>query len=109
MGALAGAVSLMLPIPGASAEQGGKKGGAKPSENPTCVSFTAEARYAGIGYNHLVHIVNACDKLASCSVSTNVSPDVINARVGAKGTETVLTYRGSPASTFVANVECKLE
>ncbi len=107
-GALFASLSLLLPIAGASAQQGGKKDAAKPAENPACVSFTAEARYRS-GYEHLVHIVNACEKAVTCSVSTDVTPAVITAHVEAKDKETVLTRRGSPASTFVANVQCKLD
>jgi hypothetical protein len=69
----------------------------------------AEARYRGIGYEHLVHIGNACEKAADCRVTTDVNPEPIQVRVGKASTVTVITYRGSPASTFVANVQCALE
>lgn len=72
-----------------------------------CVVFTGEARYRS-GYEHLVHLVNTCDKPVSCDVSTDVTPEVIKATVAARGTVTVLTRRGSPASTFVAKVRCTL-
>lgn len=79
------------------------------AENPPCVRFVAEARYRGIGYEHLVHIANGCPRLAACVITTDVNPDAIEARIDAESTATVLTYRGSPASTFVANVSCQLE
>ncbi len=81
----------------------------KLAENPPCVRFVAEARYRGIGYEHLVHIANGCPRLALCVITTDVNPDAIEARIDAESTATVLTYRGSPASTFVANVRCQLE
>jgi hypothetical protein len=80
-----------------------------PSGNPSCIAFRAEAVYRGIGYEHRVHIANACAQAAECRVTTNVNPEVMEARVEKGSTVTVITYLGSPASTFVANVQCALE
>jgi len=74
----------------------------------SCVDYRAEARYSGVGYDHLVHISNQCERAAKCDVSTNVNPDKVQVVVAAKATETVLTWRGSPAREFTAAVSCRL-
>lgn len=74
-------------------------------ERPACVSFQTEARFR-MGYDHLVHITNQCTRPVQCTVRTNVNPSDIAVRVAAKTTETVLTFRGSPASSFRAEVHC---
>lgn len=76
--------------------------------NLSCVDYRAEARYSGVGYDHLVHIANQCDKAARCDVSTSVNPDKVQVVVASKATETVLTWRGSPAREFTAAVRCRL-
>ena len=78
-----------------------------PARNPSCVSFSAQAVYRS-GYEHRVHIANGCNKMVSCDVNTDVTPGIITARVSAHSMETVLTRRGSPSYSFVANVVCKL-
>jgi hypothetical protein len=74
----------------------------------SCVDYRAEARYSGVGYDHLVHISNQCEKAVRCDVSTNVNPDKVQVVVASKATETVLTWRGSPAREFTAAVSCRL-
>ncbi len=101
LGLTALGASIGLATPDAFADE-------PPQENPSCLAFTAEARYRGIGYEHLVHIANACEKAANCRVTTDVNPSVMEARVEKRTVLTVITYRGSPASTFVANVQCTL-
>lgn len=71
----------------------------------TCVSYRAEARFS-IGYDHLVHVTNACEREVQCHVSTNVNPTGVDVRVAPQRTETVLTFRGSPARSFTAEVDC---
>jgi len=73
-----------------------------------CVEYHAEARYSGVAYDHLVHISNQCERAISCEVSTNVNPDKTRVSVASKATETVLTWRGSPAREFTAAVSCRL-
>ena len=79
-----------------------------PSPVPSCVEYRAEARYSGVGYDHLVHISNQCDRAAACEVSTNVNPDKTQVVVASKSTQTVLTWRGSPAREFKATLSCRL-
>ena len=74
----------------------------------SCVEYNAEARYSGVGYDHLVHISNHCERKVACEVSTNVNPDKTRVTVASKATETVLTWRGSPAREFTAAVSCRL-
>lgn len=73
----------------------------------SCWTFKPEARFAGLGYNHLVHIDNGCEARLSCKVSTNVHPEVQEVSVEPKAQLTVTTFMGSPSSEFKAIVECK--
>ena len=75
---------------------------------PACIHSRGEARARALGYDHVVTIENACDKAATCTVSTDVAPDPITAKVDAKKTVELTTFRGSPASTFKPKVSCKL-
>lgn len=78
----------------------------EPGKPLDCVTHRTEARYGGYGYDHLVHLDNACAQSATCTVSTDVNPE--KQRVTVKGRErtTVVTFRGSPAREFRATVEC---
>ncbi len=79
-----------------------------PEKNPTaCVHHTTEARYI-MGYNHLVHIDNTCERSVECLVSTDVSPETQRVHLEAKSMKTVVTFKGSPARTFRATVDCQL-
>lgn len=77
-------------------------------EASECVSYSTQARFSGAGYDHLVHIENGCKRRARCTVTTNVNPSEIQVTVEAKGRETVVTFRGSPARSFSATVKCQL-
>ena len=74
----------------------------------SCVDYRAEARYSGVGYDHLVHVSNQCDRSVQCDVSTNVNAEKIQVVVASKASQTVLTWRGSPAREFTAAVSCRL-
>jgi hypothetical protein len=76
---------------------------------PACIRWTTEVRYRPYGYDHLVHIHSACERAASCRVSTDVNPDAITVRVPPRESVTVVTFQGSPARTFSAKVACALE
>ncbi len=58
---------------------------AAPTAPPTCVRIWPEARYGAIGYNHIVHIANACERAVTCSVATDVNPTPVDVAVGPKG------------------------
>src|SRR5688572_30118871 len=79
------------------------------AQNPECVRWRSEVRYRNAGYDHVVILQNACDAPAVCTVTTNVNPDPISAQVAPGQVTEVLTFRGSPASTFDARVQCALE
>jgi len=74
---------------------------------PACLSYKTQVR-GSVGYDHLVLITSACQKVAQCAVSTDVNPAVIAISVAPGATETVLTFRGSPAREFTARVVCSL-
>lgn len=109
VGALALALALAWvssPVHATSAPAQPDPAAADPSLG--CIDYRAEARYSGVGYDHLVHISNQCDRAAACDVSTNVNPDKVQVVVASKASETVLTWRGSPAREFSAAVSCRL-
>jgi hypothetical protein len=66
-----------------------------------CVIHKAEVRYVGLAYNHLVHFQNNCHYPVTCSVKTDVNP-----KPEANERKTHLTFRGSPARVFKADVKC---
>ena len=75
-------------------------------EGPACVTFSTEARFVGLAYNHIVHIANGCGVPKSCTVATNVNPQPQAVTVPSGSTVDVVTFIGSPASTFTASVLC---
>lgn len=83
-------------------------GAAETSGAPACVHARGEARYLGFAYDHYVHIRNACDREAACTVTTNVNPHPIDDRIPAGETHSVLTFRASPARTFTFDLRCTL-
>jgi hypothetical protein len=78
---------------------------AQASELP-CITFWAETRYAGLGFNHIVHLASECRFKASCSVATNVNPEPQTVSLPASARLDVITFMGSPASVFTAIVQC---
>jgi hypothetical protein len=75
-------------------------------KTPACVRWWAQAVASGFGYNHVVGIENGCDKPVACTVSTDVAPEPLRVTVAPKEKTELVTFRGSPASTFKAKVEC---
>jgi hypothetical protein len=81
------------------------------AEAPTpnsCIKFWGEVRYGALGYNHLVHVANACQAAAECIVSTDVNPDEQKVTVNGKSEEVVTTFMGSPARAFAPRVKCTM-
>lgn len=78
-------------------------------DRPDCVHAWGEARYGALGYDHYVHVRNGCDRAVRCDVSTDVNPTPTRVRVEAGRATEVLTFRGSPASSFRATAACELE
>jgi hypothetical protein len=101
IGLLCGIMQFSAPASSAADEK-------PPTQSPTaCVTHTTQARYI-MGYDHLVHIDNACEKSVECTVSTDVNPQPQTVVVDAKSQQTVVTFKGSPARVFRANVDCQL-
>lgn len=71
-----------------------------------CVRSWGEARYGGYGYNHVVHVVNDCDKPVICDVSTDVDPPAIRVKLQPAQHVEVVTRRGSPSRKFKVRVAC---
>jgi hypothetical protein len=74
-----------------------------------CVKVSTEARYAAYAYDHVVTLESGCDQAMRCEVSTDVNPTPSTVELARGETKSVLTYRGSPAREFKANVECKAQ
>lgn len=72
-----------------------------------CVEFHTEASFATVGYDHLVHLTNNCQKATTCSVTTNVNPEPSSVQLAPGESQTVVTWRGSPAREFTADVSCR--
>jgi hypothetical protein len=71
-----------------------------------CVAVRSEASFASVGYDHLVHLTNNCKRRAACSVKTDVNPDAAKLELAPGERQTVVTWRGSPAREFKAEVIC---
>ena len=72
-----------------------------------CVVVRGEASFASVGYDHLVHLTNNCKKRAACSVKTDVNPDVAQVELAPGESQTLVTWRGSPAREFKPDVSCR--
>jgi hypothetical protein len=72
-----------------------------------CVEAWGESRYR-VGYDHIVHLRNRCEKTVVCRVSTNVNPDPVVGTLAPGEERELLTFRGSPARDFVPKVDCRL-
>ena len=81
--------------------------GESPPPTPECVTYRAHAK-GSIGYDHLVVVTNSCAVVARCDVSTDVNPSPVRIELSPGATETVLTFRGSPAREFTPRVMCTL-
>jgi len=71
-----------------------------------CVAVASEAAFASVGYDHLVHLTNNCKKRAACNVKTDVNPEATNVELAPGERQTLVTWRGSPAREFKAEVTC---
>jgi hypothetical protein len=71
-----------------------------------CVTVTTEARFAGLAYNHIVHIANGCSVPVTCTMTTDVNPEAQTVTVPPESRAEVVTFIGSPASAFTASVRC---
>ena len=77
--------------------------------NAGCVTWIAEAEFVGVAYNHLVHLHSRCERPAMCRIKTDVNPKEERVLLAPGEKKTHLTFRGSPAREFKANVVCTLQ
>jgi hypothetical protein len=82
--------------------------GAKEPAADGCIRYWGEARFGGVGYNHLVHVANSCAASADCVVSTDVSPSAQAIEVAGNSEVLVNTFLDSPARTFTPRVKCTI-
>lgn len=98
-------VALIAVMAGLSREACAEGNG---SDAARCIQVRAEARYRALGYDHVVHIANACAAPADCVVSTDVNPDPQRVIVPGGAQIETLTFMGSPARVFVPRVTCTM-
>lgn len=98
----AGAAAGGAALGGAAAQPSIEVTGTRPS----CVSVSAEARMQAYGFDHVVAVRNGCAQPVTCSVSTSVNSSPTVVQLGPGASQETLTWRGSPASVFTANVDC---
>lgn len=72
-----------------------------------CISVWPEVRYGSVGWHHIVHVKNDCDRSFVCDVSTDVNPVPQRVTVGPRREVEVVTFLDSPARVFTPRVECK--
>lgn len=73
-----------------------------------CIRAWPVPRFNGVGFNHIVHISNACAVAADCVVTTDVNPEPTSVVAPPKGDVEVNTFLGSPARVFTPKVECTM-
>jgi len=78
-------------------------------QNQDCIVTWNEVRVRYPGYDHIVHLESHCSVRATCAVATNVNPETLVAEVPPGEHIEVLTFMGSPAREFTAQIECRLE
>lgn len=76
-------------------------------KTPKCVDVRTFSRYGALGYDHVVEIENRCDKAVLCLITTNANPEAARLEVKPGETGSVVTFRGSPAREFEADVTCE--
>jgi hypothetical protein len=93
------------------AKDAGKPGGkesakAAPKKAGGCVEVSGEASFASVGYDHIVTLTSGCKKRMTCSVKTNVNPEPASVQLEPGESQSVVTWRGSPAREFTPDVTC---
>lgn len=76
-------------------------------ERPACARARGMTRAQAYGWNHIVVIENTCATAVTCRASTDVRPEPVVVRVAAGETAEQLMWLDSPASAFVARVDCE--
>ena len=77
-----------------------------PKKPGGCVDVSGEASFASVGYDHIVTLTSGCKKRMTCSVKTNVNPEPASVELEPGQTQSVVTWRGSPAREFTPDVTC---
>jgi hypothetical protein len=95
-------------VPWGAAPGPGERGAEPLSSVPACLKVTTSAPFRGIGYDHVVTLQSSCSATADCSVKTDVNPTASEVVVPPSQSVDVVTWRGSPAYEFHADVTCKL-
>jgi hypothetical protein len=94
--------TCLAAAPAALADDGER---GKPREDE-CMKVDTEARYGAYGYDHIVHLENRCKTDMRCEVKTNANPKPTTVDVPRGEKRSVMTFRGSPAREFQADVDC---
>ncbi len=75
-------------------------------KRPACVAAAAYIAPSYGGHDHIVSVHNACKKHVACEVYTDVAPQHLPQALPPGESIELVTFRGSPASVFVATVDC---
>jgi hypothetical protein len=73
----------------------------------SCVAVETEARFKGFGFDHVVTLRNGCKKPARCSVKTDANPRASSVELAVGEERMIVTFAGSPAREFRADVTCR--
>lgn len=86
----------------------GKKAAPKaaPKKPGGCVDVSTEASFASVGYDHIVTLTSGCKKVMACTVKTDVNPEPASVQLEPGESQSVVTWRGSPARVFTPDVVC---
>jgi hypothetical protein len=76
--------------------------------NP-CVDTQTRVVYRNYGYDHWVILRSRCERHVTCVVTTDVQDEPMQAKLEPGETESLLTWRGSPARQFTAKSECRFD
>jgi hypothetical protein len=82
-------------------------GAVAPTAKLCTVHHSTEVRYRGFGYDHVVHISNACDEEVACVIKASSNPKNIDVKVPGQRRIAVIARRMSASSKFTASVYCK--
>ena len=81
---------------------------AEPGRTPACVQVWPETRYRDDGYDHIIHLSNACQASAICLAASNITPTPVRVEIKPGENMEVLILRDSSAREFTPQVECGL-
>ena len=74
---------------------------------PTCVAVTVVSRSDGIGFTHVMRVVNGCDREIGCSLGTEGAPGTVHVRVLPGATSDTPLAAASPVASLTPIGTCE--